>query len=387
MNRIFRTTLVCALSTLTWSLDRTASAETDGRAPNAALHYWRGFAAMPSIDAQSEDSKLVASWDSAPIDSRVEQLLARCRPSLDLLVRSTSIRECDWGLTIIEDGPSLLVPHLPEARNASALLCLRARSELAAGNTAAAMDDLIGTLILSRHLAAGDSTIISALVSHSIETRAVETLAKRLSRFDVVALRDLSRRLGQLPARAALDKLLKGEEEALVDWLRRKIRAGIADGHGDATAKELSSALLWNDAEGKTLLAGARSSPEQILQDLDATSAFLVKLAPFIKAPPAEFSAKSAELLGQADAANAWVHLLAPGITRLRGTRAETVARFALLEAAVAIQLDGPEALTKQKDPVTGSPIERISLERGYELRAPEVPGQPAVSLKVGTEP
>ena len=59
-----------------------------------------------------------------------------------------------------------------------------------------------------------------------------------------------------------------------------------------------------------------------------------------------------------------------PVLANLRQAQARADVRRALLSAALAVQLDGPDALKNHPDPVLGGPFEYVAFEGGYELRS-----------------
>jgi hypothetical protein len=97
-------------------------------------------------------------------------------------------------------------------------------------------------------------------------------------------------------------------------------------------------------------------------------------------------------------AGNPVYKVFAPVVHQVRVRQARADVRRALLEAAIAVRLDGPAALGGHADPVVGGPfVERIAREGGFELRSrcrPEeewhVPLEPpddeALILRVGRQ-
>src|SRR5579871_1613698 len=63
-------------------------------------------------------------------------------------------------------------------------------------------------------------------------------------------------------------------------------------------------------------------------------------------------------------------HVFFPALDRVRWSQARMDVRRALLSAAIAVQLDGREALMKHPDPVVGGPFEYTAFEGGFELRS-----------------
>jgi hypothetical protein len=71
-------------------------------------------------------------------------------------------------------------------------------------------------------------------------------------------------------------------------------------------------------------------------------------------------------------------------VAKVRNSQARFEVRRALLAAAFATQLDGPDALKTHPDPVAGGPFEYKNLTSGFELRSKfEQDAQP-LSLTVG---
>jgi hypothetical protein len=67
---------------------------------------------------------------------------------------------------------------------------------------------------------------------------------------------------------------------------------------------------------------------------------------------------------------NPVVGLLFPALPRVRVAKLRVDLRRALLSAAIAIQLDGKDALKKHPDPVVGGSFEYIPFKGGFELRS-----------------
>jgi len=62
--------------------------------------------------------------------------------------------------------------------------------------------------------------------------------------------------------------------------------------------------------------------------------------------------------------------LLFPALPRAYVPKMRFDIRRALLSAALAVQLDGKDALRKHPDPVVGGPFEYVAFKGGFELRS-----------------
>jgi hypothetical protein len=69
-------------------------------------------------------------------------------------------------------------------------------------------------------------------------------------------------------------------------------------------------------------------------------------------------------------AGNPVFKLVFPAYDRMRRLQARADVRRALLWAALAVQLDGRDALKNHPDPVAGGPFEHVAFEGGFELRS-----------------
>jgi hypothetical protein len=59
-----------------------------------------------------------------------------------------------------------------------------------------------------------------------------------------------------------------------------------------------------------------------------------------------------------------------PAMPKARQAQARAEVRRALFAAALAVQLDGRDALKNHPDPVAGGPFEYVAFEGGFELRS-----------------
>jgi hypothetical protein len=69
-------------------------------------------------------------------------------------------------------------------------------------------------------------------------------------------------------------------------------------------------------------------------------------------------------------AANPMYKRFVPAILRCRWDKAQADVRRALLSAALAVQLDGRDALKNHPDPVAGGPFDYVAFKGGFELRS-----------------
>jgi hypothetical protein len=135
---------------------------------NAALGYWRAFSlitperaeALSTIDRTTIGRADFVIDDKALLDTlRDEGLISR-------IIEAAAKPECDFAIDY-ERGIDALLPHLGPMRKSAILLTLRARLDLAAGDTAHAATCLVAALRSAEHIV-DDELLISSLVSNSI---------------------------------------------------------------------------------------------------------------------------------------------------------------------------------------------------------------------------
>ena len=78
-----------------------------------------------------------------------------------------------------------------------------------------------------------------------------------------------------------------------------------------------------------------------------------------------EFEREAAKQAG-----NPVYKMLFPAVVNVRRAQARIEVRRALLVTALAVQLDGRDALKNHPDPVVGGPFEYVPIAGGFELRS-----------------
>jgi hypothetical protein len=338
---------------------------------NAALQYWQAFAQLPRM-TEAQEHKFDAECLTMPLDAHARELVTRADYAFRMMHRAAALPHCHWGIGY-EEGIELLLPHAQAARTLSALACLRARIRFEDGRNAEAVEDIVDTITLGRHVSM-DGSLITVLVDYAIEQRAGEALARYLPGLDAGTIKDLKVRLDSLPPfRTAAQGLVPFEEKAGLDWFIRKIKE----------QKDEESLLTFLSA----FLSRQGDTPEQrrekgraFLEECGGTQDGVVKMAEETRPcyargvkmleRPLDQCEKEFELEARKQAGNPVFKTIFPPISRMRLNQARAEVRRALLAAALDVQLDGPEALKKHPDPVIGGPFEWTPFEGGFELRS-----------------
>jgi hypothetical protein len=361
------------------------SASDRDACPNAAVIYWQAFAAMPALEGQ-EQAKYEAAikTPTAPLGDDLKPIVARFAPSMRELHRACAVSVCDWNLNM-DAGPEMLLPHLAKARDLSRAALLRARLRFAAGETDAAMEDVLDVLKLARDCGR-NAVLISLMVNAAIEDRTAEVLAAHLPKLVPEQLDKLAAALKTLPAAASLADCMRTEDRVFGNWLQRFIDAEAATaGNSKAVAKVFEMLGILDDSSQSAADDAEKTRRRAMLQSL--TMADLRESARLLRADYdhltriaglgfaerrglwAEYDAKLAKakkLAKREDLHRILSCALTPTLARVADREELLQVRRNLLALAVAVQRHGPDAL---KSAPAAGPVEYQKTDDGFELR------------------
>ncbi len=352
-----------------------ASNDKQDPAANAALQYWKAFSSMPNLDKEQE--KLLDEWHQAPLGDAAKKLIADSQNSLMFLHRGAKMPYCDWGLDY-NDGMSLLLPHLQEARDLARLAALHARYEFEQGNKKALRDDAMAMMTMARHVGR-DPIMICILVQHVIEGMTIDLVVPYVPELKAPAAQSREMFAG-LPCAATLAQTLPTEKKYMAEWAIRKLREA-------EQAKQGSWREMWNgmlqggDAPEAVVKIGTYQEAIKLIEDVLPVYADLEKL---VALPPEEFAKQYPTFKEKTKAANPLAGTLLPAIDKVRNSDHRNQARFAMLLAAIAVAQDGPDALKNIKDPFGDGPFKYRALDNGFELESKLLYDDKPVTLTVG---
>jgi len=375
---------LCLAMTILVSPLRYASAdESPDLGENAALKYWQAFATLPNL-TEAEAQKLSPESLSTPVDAQAREIVTRAEQSLQMMHRGAALPRCAWGINY-EDGYYTRLPHANAARMLCRLACLRARIRFEEGRNAEAIDDIVAALTLGRHVSQ-DGTLIMVLIGYETEARPSETLALYLPKLNASMIKDLKTRLDALPPGGRPAKAMRFEERDL-EWFVRKVKQA----KDEESLLNLVSLVAASEGTGRERHEQGRAFLKECGGTADGVVKFHEELRPcfelmakMLDLPLNEFE-KEFERKASERAGNPVFKSVFSAYPHVRRSQARTDVRRALLAAALAVQLDGPDALKNHPDPVAGGPFEYVAFEGGFELRSMLKPadGKP-VSLTVG---
>jgi hypothetical protein len=334
---------------------------------NAALKYWQAFAKLPTI-APPEQKKLEAECPTLPLDARVREIVTRSEYALQMMHYAAVQPFCDWGIGY-EEGIGTMLPHLEGAGLLSSVACLRARLRFEQGRNTEAIQDIIDAMTLSRHITL-DGVNIMLLWGYSLENRVSQTLALYLPKLSADMIKDLKTRLDALPKSESLAAALRIEDKCIEVSVVRKVK--------EAKDKEslVGSLTQMLESEGRTDVEKGRAFLQQcggtadgVIGRAEAMRQSYGRMAKNHDLPLDQFVHEwNAEVKKQAG--NPVFKELASNFPKMRWFTARAEIRRALLSAALAVQLNGPDALKTHADPLVGGPFEYASFKGGFELRS-----------------
>jgi RNA polymerase sigma factor (sigma-70 family) len=338
------------------------------RGANAALHYGQAFIALRR--GAGDQEKLIAGCLTMPLDAHAREVVNRSAYALRMMRRGAALPRCDWA-TDRERGIEIPYTHGEGARVLSALACLRARLRFEEGRDAEAVEDIVSALALARHVSR-DGTLDSLWAGDEIEQRMSEALAPFLPRLGAPMIKDLKARLDALPAPGSVATATMRMEEDLLSWIVGEVKEAKDEESLLDFFGQLGSGPKEPEkrrAEGRALLRECGGTAEGALKYAEEMRRSQAALAKTLGLPPdqvdRELEREETKLAG-----NPVFKLFAPVLHNIRWRQARADVRRSLLSAALAVRLDGREALKNHPDPVVGGPFEYVAFEGGFELRS-----------------
>ena len=343
---------------------------------NPALLYWQAFSTLPDVKVDS-GKYLGPDWAKDTPDAGAAEIARRYDGISRILQRAAQMKApCDWG-NDLSDGPATVLPNLAKIRRIAQSIAIRARVALDEGREGDSKDDLIALLYLSRRSAI-DGALVQVMIGLSVEDLVVSFIAANLHQFTPAALRELSTAFDAAPQRITIADAVKTERVAFYEWMLGKVESFRAAHPGDdGKAIEEFRELMRRDIDG-----GSDGSADRIIAAAGGTStgllSYIKQIAPIydamdkVTSAPHDVADQRFEDFAamKSDTTNLLANLLLPNITRARAKELESIARLAMLRAAIAYKTGGDAAFQQIRDPFGDGPFERAGDEDGFELRS-----------------
>jgi RNA polymerase sigma factor (sigma-70 family) len=350
---------------------RTKQTEAPGRGANAALSYRQAFIALRRGTKPLGEKKIRGECLTMSLDAQAREVVTKAAYALRMMQRGAALPRCDWAIDR-EGGIELSFTHADGARVLSSLACLRARLRFEEGHSAAAIDDVAAALTLARHVSR-DGTLDGLRAAYHIEHLMSATLARYLPKLDAKALEGLRKRIDALPPRGSTATATIRMQETLLNWIVGEVKEA-------SDRKSLLAFLSQICSESKEAPEKSRALGRAFLEECGGTAKGILEQAQQMRAPAAQLAktldlppdqlAKQWQREEKKLASNPVFKVFAPVLQGIRIRQARADVRRALLSAAVAVQVDGKDALKKHPDPVVGGSFEYVGFKGGFELRS-----------------
>ena len=352
---------------------------------NAALRYWQAFATLPKF-TDAEQSKLMTEHLTMPLDAQARESVTKAEYPLRMMYHGAALSRCDWGIDWEADGIEVLLPQMTAARVLSSLACLRARIRFEEGRRAEAIDDIVAAMTLGRQISL-DGSLIGVLVGYNIEARMTHALALYLPKLDPGAVKALKQRLDVLPQGGKPATGLLACEEKTLKWFIQKVKSA-KDNESLVTllaplADQLEGKAGDSVEGGRTLLSECGGNAAGVIKFAQEARPSYAIMARSMALPLAQFK-KEFERESTRQAFNPVYKIFFPALGKVRLSQARADIWRALLSAAFAVRIDGPDALKNHPDPVVGGAFEYADFPGGFELRSKYKQDDKPLILNVG---
>jgi hypothetical protein len=335
---------------------------------NAAVKYLRADAALRQSYPLPPDAanKLVRALNS-PLDGEDERLVKAASDALVEFQHGTAVKKCDWALSS-EDGPFANTSHRGAITELVAVSGIRARLRFRDQDSKGGINDVLAAMVAARHLS-DDGTLASVLFAYNLEDTITEIVALNLGRLSRAELNELAVRFRAMPSGSSMQDALHQEKIVRSELLLFT--------HRIETRVELVNRLLYEVPyieSNKTLAAeivdGCGGSVHGFENCVKRQQVFYRSWYRRFKFSPEQFETKYNAEVEQLSKTNPVIRLLTPDLPRLRWAEAYSQTRRALLEALIAVRLDGTKALARHLDPYDQNPFSYISVDGGFRLES-----------------
>jgi hypothetical protein len=364
-----------------WLAAQTPPGGNHQSAEDAAVKYLRADASLRQSYALPADAvpKLQKSLES-PLDGDDEKLVAAADEALVEFHHGAASNRCDWVMSA-EDGPLANTAHRGAIKELVAVAEIRSRLRFRDGDMPGAIDDAVAAMAAARHLSV-DGSLASVLFAYKLENSVTGILARNLLRLSSTQLRELESAINGLPSGSDLRAAFESEKLSRDDIL--------ASVQGAKTRDDLIAGLLRNIpilGSNRELAAqivdGCGGSVKAFTACVDQQQSFYVSWAPRFALPPEEFDKAYKVEFDKLSKANPVVWQFTPNLARFRWTEAHEQTRRALLQTAIAVRLDGPQALNQHFDPYDQKPFVYTVLDEGFRLDSRLTDGGIPISLSI----
>jgi len=352
---------------------------------NAAVKYLRADASLRQSYALPSDAaaKLQKALDS-PLNEEDERLVAAADEALTEFGHGAASRRCNWEMST-EDGPLASTAHRGAIMELVSVSGLRARLRFRDGDTPGAMDDLLAAMAAARHLSV-DGSLASVLFAYKLENALTRVLALNLYHFSSGQLKELKSRLDDLPTGSSLGAAFAAEKVGRNNVLDIAQRAKSRDELIEMLLKNVPI-LESNRGLAIEVVDGCGGTVKDFLNCVDQQQSLYNAWASRFNLAPEQFEREYKAEIEKVSKENPVIRQFTPALPRFRWTEAYCQTRRALLQAAIAVELDGASTLSRHLDPYDRNRFSYGPVDRGFRLQSQLSDNGIPISLLVVTKP
>jgi hypothetical protein len=348
---------------------------------NAAVKYLRADASLRQSyalppDATTELQRALAS----PLDVEDEKLVTAADDALVEFHHGAALQRCDWVMST-EDGPLTNTAHRGAIKELVAVAEIRSRLRFRDRNTPGAMDDVLAAMAGARHLSV-DGSLASVLFAYKMENSITGILVQNLYQFSSLQLHELASGLNTLPTGSNLGRAFEAEKVGRNELLAITQNTKTRDELIDRLLHDIPVLQSYRPLAVE-IVDGCGGSVQGFVNCVDQQHSFYVSWAPRFALPPEEFESAYKVEFDQLSKTNPVARQFTPALPRFRWAEAYEQTRRALLRAAIAVRLNGPEALDQHVDPFDKKPFSYTAVDGGFRLESRVTDGGIPISLAV----
>jgi hypothetical protein len=335
---------------------------------NAAVAYLRADASLRQSYPLPTDApaKLQKALES-PLDDEDEKLVAAADEALIEFHHGASSKLCDWEISA-EDGALANTAHRGAIIELASVSGLRARLRFRAGNAAGAISDVLAAMGAARHLSV-DGSLASVLFAYKLENTLSGIIAQNLFDLSPEQLTELTTDLDGLPPGFSLGTAFLEEKVHRHEILDIAEEAKSRDQLVEMLLKRVPI-LQSNPPSAIEIVEGCGGTVQGFLNCAGRQQAFYKEWSGRFSWSPEKFEREYNFEIKEASSGNPVVLSFTPALPRLRWAEAYCQTRRALLQAAIAVVLHGPNTLDRHPDPYDAKPFSYAPVDNGFRLQS-----------------
>lgn len=344
-------------------------ARQSGTSGQNAAELYRNAVAELETSLSAEERTALPSLVQSSNALTEAQLAAveKAQPALAIMHEAAQLDHVDWGVDL-SSGPEAEMPWLTEVRALMYVAAADARVKAAAGDGSGAVQRLLDLRAMSRH-AAQDLVLVNYLLYVGGDLLASQSAAVVLPQLPQEQVQALTDGFAALPSAPQLADAIRVEGEMWTRWLSAEEDA---PWKLVAQLQEVDVADIRVKAQHRQDWAQNREKLIEGVKDTFDAAEAIAKL------PQRERAAHFERWAAALEQMNWLVPIVVPSFDRAAEADYRHAVQAALLEAAVAVVLEGEGALEGHPDPATGEPFKYEEQGEGFVLTSEkEMDGQP----------